>query len=634
MMNWSTADALKVYNLPYWGGGFFHLDEQGRVVVAPDKRRPEHRVALVEIVDMLRQQGLATPLLLRFPDIIKSRVDGLFNAFSQAIENYGYEGEYQCVYPIKVNQQNQVIESIARAYSDKPRLGLEAGSKPELLAVLSHRHERGTVIVCNGYKDREYVRHALLGSVMGHHVYIVIEKPSELELVLDEAARLNIVPRIGVRARLAHQSAGKWQASGGEKSKFGLSAAQILRLVERLRELDQLSILQLVHFHLGSQIANIRDIQSGIRECARFYAELRSLGAAIDVVDVGGGLGVDYEGSRSQSHCSANYSLREYANNAVWGIGDVCREFNLPYPTIISESGRAITAHHAVLISNVIGTEKVEMRQLEAPASEAPLLLQNMWESWQELDQEDPGLLEILHDSVADLADVHTQYTMGFLTLTERAWAEELHINLCLKVKELLNPVNRQHRAMLDELNEKLADKCFVNFSLFQSLPDAWGIDQIFPVMPLSGLDRPPVRRGVILDITCDSDGVVDHYVDGVGVESTLPMPEFAADETCYMGFFLVGAYQEILGDLHNLFGDTHSADVCIDEQGKPMITHIIRGDNVDNLLRYVNINPELIRENYLRLAANPSLDEKTRAVLLAELEAGLQGYAYLEEDD
>ena len=634
MTNWSSADALKVYNLPYWGGGFFHLDDKGQVVVAPDKSRPDHRITLVEIIEQLRQQGYAAPVLLRFPDIIKSRVDALFNAFQQAIENYGYEGSYQCVYPIKVNQQNQVIESIAKAYDDKPRLGLEAGSKPELLAVLSHRHARGTVIVCNGYKDREYVRHALLGSLMGHHVYIVIEKPSELELVLDEAERLNIAPRIGVRARLAHQSAGKWQASGGEKSKFGLSAAQILRLVERLRELGKLDWLQLVHFHLGSQIANIRDIQGGIRECGRFYAELRRMGAAIEVVDVGGGLGVDYEGSRSQSHCSANYSLREYANNVVWGIGDVCREFELPHPTIISESGRAITAHHAVLISNVIGTERVESRELDAPDETAPLLLQNMWKSWLELNEEDPGLLEIFHDSGADLADVHSQYTMGLLTLPERAWAEELHLNLCLKVKDLLNPINRQHRAMLDELNDKLADKCFVNFSLFQSLPDAWGIDQIFPVVPLSGLERPPVRRGVVFDITCDSDGMIDHYVDGVGVESTLPMPEFAPDESCYMGFFLVGAYQEILGDLHNLFGDTHSADISLDADGKPVISHVIRGDNVDNLLRYVNINPQMIRENYQLLAAHPSLDEETRTALLAELESGLQGYAYLEVDE
>ncbi len=632
MTNWSSADALKVYNLPYWGGGFFHLDDNGNVVVAPDKRRPEHRIALVDVISTLREQGYAAPVLLRFPDIIKSRVDGLFNAFQQAIESYGYEGRYQCVYPIKVNQQNQVVESIAQAYDDKPRLGLEAGSKPELLAVLSHRHPHGTVIVCNGYKDREYVRHALLGGLMGHDVYIVVEKPSELELIIEEAARLNVAPRIGVRARLAHQSAGKWQSSGGEKSKFGLSSAQILRLVERLRQLGKLEWLQLVHFHLGSQIANIRDIQRGIRECGRFYAELRRLGAGIDVVDVGGGLGVDYVGSRSQSHCSANYSVREYANNVVWGIGDVCREFDLPHPTIISESGRAITAHHAVLISNVIGTEQVEAREQAAPSDEAPLLLQNMWRSWMELNEEDPGLLEIFHDSVADLADVHSQYTMGMLTLPERAWAEELHLNLCLRVKELLNPVNRQHRAMLDDLNEKLADKCFVNFSLFQSLPDAWGIDQIFPVMPLSGLNRPPVRRGVVLDITCDSDGMIDHYVDGVGVESTLPMPEFSDDETCYIGFFLVGAYQEILGDLHNLFGDTHSADVRLDADGKPVITHVVHGDTVENLLRYVNINPDRIRQSYETLASHPSLDAETRQALLEDLDAGLHGYAYLED--
>lgn len=634
MTNWSASDALKVYNLPYWGGGFFHLDEQGQVVVAPDKSRPDCRIVLKDVIEQLRSQGYAAPVLLRFPDIIKSRVDALFGAFQQAIEGYGYEGQYQCVYPIKVNQQNQVLESITRAYQDKPRLGLEAGSKPELLAVLSHRHARGSVIVCNGYKDREYVRHALLGNMMGHKVYIVVEKTSELELVLSEAALLGVEPCIGVRARLASQGSGKWQASGGEKSKFGLSAAQILRMVERLHQEDKLGCLQLVHFHLGSQIANIRDIQGGIRECGRFYAELRRLGADIQVVDVGGGLGVDYEGSRSQSHCSANYSLREYANNVVWGIGDICREFELPHPTIVSESGRALTAHHAVLVSNIIGTERVQQRELDPPEETAPLLLQNMWRSWEELNDEDPGLLEIFHDSVADLADVHAQYTMGFMNIAERAWAEELHINLCMRVKELLNPVNRQHRAMLDELNEKLADKCFVNFSLFQSLPDAWGIDQIFPVMPLTGLDRPPVRRGVVLDITCDSDGMIDHYVDGVGVETTLPMPEFGPDETCYMGFFLVGAYQEILGDLHNLFGDTHSADVCLDADGKPVISHITKGDTVDNLLRYVNINPDRIRHNYRRLAADLSVDEQIRTELLADLEAGLQGYTYLEDDE
>ena len=635
MANWSCQDALKMYNVPYWGAGFFHIDALGRVVVTPDKTRLDCKIPLIDIIAQLSKQGYATPVLLRFPDIIKTRINALFGAFEQAIQSYGYKGRYQCVYPIKVNQQNQVIESVTRAFADKPNLGLEAGSKPELLAVLSHHHDQGSIIVCNGYKDREYVRHALLGSLLGHHVYIVVEKPSELELILDESARLNITPRIGVRARLASQSSGKWQASGGEKSKFGLNAAQILRLVERLREAGKLDCLQLVHFHLGSQIANIRDIQGGIRECGRFYAELRHMGANIEVVDVGGGLGVDYEGSRSQSHCSANYNLREYANNVVWGIGDVCEQYNLPHPMIISESGRAITAHHAVLISNVVGMESQLPTSLpDAPTSDAPLLLQNMWDSWKELhEKEDPGLLEIFHDSVSDLADVHTQYTLGIMSLQQRAWAEDLHLNLCLKLKAMLDPVNRMHRNLQDELNEKLADKCFVNFSLFQSLPDAWGIDQIFPIMPLSGLDQQPTRRGVIMDITCDSDGTIKEYVDGVGIENTLPMPELRHDETSYMGFFLVGAYQEILGDLHNLFGDTHSAEVCLNDDGTPVITNIIKGDNVDNLLRYVNIDPSMIRSAYQKLVDHPSLSAETRKELLEELEAGLQGYAYLEDE-
>ncbi|MFM5585612.1 biosynthetic arginine decarboxylase [Aeromonas rivipollensis] len=633
MTNWSSKDSLKVYNVPYWGAGFFNINDAGHVTVSPDKSRPGAHIVLSEAIEQLRQSGLTTPVLLRFPDILKSRVDALFNAFGQAIEKSGYEGDYLCVYPIKVNQQRRVIETISQSYSDKPRLGLEAGSKPELLAVLSHHHEQGSVIVCNGYKDREYIRHALLGNLMGHKVYIVVEKPSELEMVLDESVRLNIKPHIGVRAKLASTGSGMWESSGGSMSKFGLSASQILALVERLRSLGKLDCLQLLHFHLGSQIANIRDIQGGIRECGRFYAELRRLGVPIDVVDVGGGLGVDYEGTRSQSHCSANYSLSEYANNVVWGIGDVCREFDLPHPTIISESGRALTAHHAVLVTNLIGAEGVEVNDIHAPDEDAPTILQNMWKGWLDLRGEDPSLLEIFHDSVADLGDVNAQFTMGLLNLEQRAWAEMLHQNTCLALKELLNPVNRNHRALADELSEKLADKCFANFSLFQSLPDAWGIGQVFPVMPLTGLERPLTRRGILMDITCDSDGQVEHYVDGLGVESTLPMPEYGENEECHVGFFLVGAYQEILGDLHNLFGDTHCAEVWLDEEGKMDIRNVVRGDTVDQLLRYVNIDPSVIRENYQRIVSHPALDDATRKALLDELELGLQGYAYLEDE-
>ncbi|ART79116.1 biosynthetic arginine decarboxylase [Oceanisphaera avium] len=633
MANWSEQDALKIYNLPYWGDGFFHLDPQGRVVVTPDKSRPEAKVVLADVIADLKAQGYATPVLLRFPEIIKSRIDALFNAFNNAITEYGYEGDYLTVYPIKVNQQRGVLDAVTKAYKDKPRLGLEAGSKPELLAVLAHSHETESVIVCNGYKDKEYIRLALLGTKMGHQVYIVIEKLSELAMVMEEAKCIDVEPRLGVRARLASQSAGKWQSSGGEKSKFGLSGAHVLKLISQLREANCLHWLQLLHFHLGSQIANIRDIQKGVRECGRFYAELRRLNVPINIVDVGGGLGVDYEGTRSQSYCSANYNMREYANNVVWGIGDVCREFELPHPLIISESGRAITAHHAVLISDVISIESAKPQTPTPPRDNAAMLLHNIWETWQEICREDPPLLEIYHDTVAELADVHQQYNMGLMSLEERAWAEEIHLSICLAIKAELRTANRSHRPIIDELNEKLADKCFVNFSLFQSLPDAWGIDQIFPVLPLVGLDREPTRRAVVLDITCDSDGAIDQYVDGQGVETTLPMPEFVPGQPQYLGFFLVGAYQEILGDMHNLFGDTHSAEVSLDANGKAQLNDIKAGSTVADMLRYVDIAPSAITASYETLLSQPQLDQETRDMMLAELNAGLEGYTYLEEE-
>lgn len=633
MAQWSANDALKVYNLPYWGDGFFHLDEQGQVVVTPDRARPEAKVVLADVIAQLKAEGFATPVLLRFPDIIKSRIDALFNAFNNAIADYGYEGDYLTVYPIKVNQQRGVLDAVTKAYKDKPRLGLEAGSKPELLAVLAHSHETESVIVCNGYKDKEYIRLALLGTKMGHQVYIVIEKLSELAMVMEEAKCIDVEPRLGVRARLASQGAGKWQSSGGEKSKFGLSAAHVLNLIKQLRDADCLHWLQLLHFHLGSQIANIRDIQKGVRECGRFYGELRRLGVPINIVDVGGGLGVDYEGTRSQSYCSANYNMREYANNVVWGIGDVCREFDLPHPLIISESGRAITAHHAVLISDVISIESAKPQTAKEPNTDAAMLLHNIWETWQDLCREDPPLLEIYHDTVAELADVHQQYNMGLLTLEDRAWAEEMHLNICLGIKSELSTANRSHRPVIDELNEKLADKCFVNFSLFQSLPDAWGIDQIFPVLPLVGLDRAPTRRAVILDITCDSDGAIDQYVDGQGVETTLPMPEFVQGQPQYLGFFLVGAYQEILGDMHNLFGDTHSAEVSVDSTGKVIVSDVKAGSTVADMLRYVDIDPSIINARYETLLSQPHLDEESRTSMRQELTAALDGYTYLEEE-
>ncbi|BFO11742.1 hypothetical protein GGER_42520 [Serratia rubidaea] len=378
------------------------------------------------------------------------------------------------MYPIKVNQHRRVIESLVN--SGEP-LGLEAGSKAELMAVLAHAGMTRSVIVCNGYKDREYIRLALIGEKLGHKVYLVIEKMSEINLVLEEAERLNVVPRLGVRARLASQGSGKWQSSGGEKSKFGLAAVQVLKLVETLREAGRLDSLQLLHFHLGSQLANIRDIATGVRESARFYVELHKLGVNIQCFDVGGGLGVDYEGTRSQSDCSVNYGLNEYANNVIWGIGDACNEHGLPHPTVITESGRAVTAHHTVLVSNVIGVERNEFSEPEPPVADAPRALESMWETWQEMNEPENrrSLREWLHDSQMDLHDVHTQYAHGMLDLTKRAWAEQLYLNICNKIQQQLDPSNRAHRPIIDELQERMADKFYVNFSLFQSMPDAWG---------------------------------------------------------------------------------------------------------------------------------------------------------------
>ncbi|EEG85449.1 arginine 2-monooxygenase [Proteus penneri ATCC 35198] len=537
------------------------------------------------------------------------------------------------VYPIKVNQQRRVIESLINA--GEP-LGLEAGSKAELMAVLAHANMTSSVIVCNGYKDREYIRLALTGEKLGHKVFLVIEKMSEIKMVLEEAERLEVIPRLGVRARLASQGSGKWQASGGEKSKFGLAATQVLQLIDMLRQAGRIDSLQLLHFHLGSQMANIRDIATGVRESARFYVELHKLGVNIQYFDVGGGLGVDYEGTRSQSDCSVNYGLNEYANNVIWAIGDACDENDLPHPTVITESGRALTAHHTVLISNVIGVERNEFTAITPPEEDAARPIASLWETWEEMQTKghSRSLREWLHDSQLDLHDVHTQYVHGMLSLTERAWAEELYLNICRRIQYDLDPSNRAHRPIIDELQERMSDKFYVNFSLFQSLPDAWGIDQLFPVLPIEGLDKPLDRRAVLLDITCDSDGIIDHYVDGDGVETTMPMPAYDPEYPPMIGFFMVGAYQEILGNMHNLFGDTAAVDVYLDEKGNLTYQLSEEGDTVADMLQYVKLNPAVLLERFRTQVKNAQLDEALQEQFLTEFESGLYGYTYLEEEE
>jgi len=635
MNDWSIDDARAGYNVTHWSQGFYGISDHGEVTVSPDPKNPDYKIGLNELAKDMVKAGVALPVLVRFPQILHHRVNSLCQAFDQAIQKYEYQADYLLVYPIKVNQQQTVVEEILASQASKevPQLGLEAGSKPELMAVLAMAQKASSVIVCNGYKDNEYIRLALIGEKLGHKVYIVLEKLSELKMVLAESKRLGVKPRLGLRARLAFQGKGKWQASGGEKSKFGLSAAQILLVVEQLKQHDMLDSLQLLHFHLGSQIANIRDIRQGVSEAGRFYCELRELGASVNCFDVGGGLAVDYDGTRSQSNNSMNYGLTEYANNIVNVLTDICNEYEQPMPRIISESGRYLTAHHAVLITDVIGTEAYQPEDIQPPAEESPQLLHNMWHSWSEISgrADQRALIEIYHDSQSDLQEAHSLFALGQLSLAERAWAEQANLRVCHEVQGLLSAKNRYHRPIIDELNEKLADKFFVNFSLFQSLPDAWGIDQVFPVLPLSGLDKAPERRAVMLDITCDSDGIVDQYVDGQGIETTLPVPAWSADSPYLIGFFLVGAYQEILGDMHNLFGDTNSAVVRIEDNGVTNIESVLAGDTVADVLRYVNLDAVAFMRTYEELV-NLHIAEDERAQILEELQVGLKGYTYLED--
>jgi len=626
---WNIQRARDTYNIAHWSNGYFDIDASGQLICRPDPGSTHAGIPLAEIVRRLSSQELSLPVLVRFSGILAHRVRELCNAFDRAMQSDGYRGRYTAVYPIKVNQQKTVVDALLNQGGD--RLGLEAGSKPELLAVLARSRPDG-IVVCNGYKDREFIRLALIGKQLGIRVHIVVEKLSELEIVIQESRALNIAPLIGVRVRLSSLGAGKWQNTGGEKSKFGLSAAEVLRVIERLRSESLLDALQMMHFHMGSQIANIQHVQSGMKEAARYYAELRKLGAPVRVVNVGGGLGVDYEGTRSRSFCSMNYSVQEYANNIVHAMWEICTQQKLPHPDIVSESGRALTAHHAVLITNVLDVEQApSVESPPAPEPSEPQIIQDLWSAFRNVTSH-PSL-EVYHDAVHWLQEAQTMFHHGVLSLKERARAENIYFAICRAVRDRLQPGTRAHREALDELNEKLADKYFCNFSLFQSMPDHWAIDQIFPVLPLTRLNEEPTRRAVLQDITCDSDGRVDLYVDGEGVETSLPLHAPTAGETYHLGIFLVGAYQEILGDMHNLFGDTDSVHVEATDDGGFRLSQALRGDTVDSVLRFVHFDSKDLLDAYRdKVGAASWLAETERAVCLKELAAGLEGYTYLED--
>jgi len=625
---WTIDDAARLYQLDGWGNGFFSINAQGNLQAVPDG---EHSIDLMELLERLRLQDLSAPLLIRFSDILRTRMGQIHHRFAIAREESGYQGRYFGVYPIKVNQQRQVVEEIVEFGSDF-NWGLEAGSKPELHATLAMLEDVEGLIVCNGYKDREFIELAMIGRKMGKRVYIVVEKANELELILQLAEQLDVEPLIGLRCRLAASSRGIWEESGGDKSKFGLSASELTGAVSRLQQAGRLHCLKLLHFHIGSQVPQIRRIKEAVQEAARFYVEMRRLGAPIELMDVGGGLGVNYDGSISSNVTSVDYSLQEYANDVVWTMKHVCDEAGLPHPDIISESGRALVAHHAVLIINVLGiSQRLSGQAPSEPAADAPMQLRQLWQTWREIDEISPR--EALHDVLALREDVNRLFTLGHCSLKERAQADALYWSLLALLIDRLDV--GEVEALIPGIRRQMADRYFLNFSLFQSLPDAWGIGQVFPVMPIHRLNEVPDTQAILVDVTCDSDGKIERFPLHEGLSETLPLHSLAPGEEYYLGIFLTGAYQEILGDLHNLFGDTHAVHVRLDDGGYEL-EQVVEGESVSEVLDYVQFHETALTDRMRRqlnmARSQGRLTAREATAFLNFYREGLKGYTYLEE--
>jgi arginine decarboxylase len=626
-MAWTVADSRSLYGIRHWGSGYYNVGDNGNVRVRPNSRI-ERDIDLHELVGQLSEKGLDLPLLVRFPDILQDRVTRLCHAFDSAIANLGYKNQYTALYPIKVNQQEAVVKNIIA--TQDVSIGLEAGSKPELMAVLALA-PKGCTITCNGYKDRDFIRLALMGLKLGHKLFIVIEKEIEVDLVIEEAQKLGIRPMVGVRVRLSSlNSDNQWADTGGEKGKFGLSASQLIHVADRLASVGMSDCVRLLHFHMGSQIANIADYRAGFREAIRYFGELRGLGLPIDHVDVGGGLGVDYDGTHSRNASSINYDMEEYAQLIVSMLAEFCDENDLPHPRVMSESGRAMTAHHAVLIMNVTDVERLpETLPQVDDVSALPEPVRKLFELVTLTDEE--MVTETYYRASHHSAEVSTLYAEGRISLKEKAIGEQVYSVLCRRLHSQLQVAQRSQRQVFDDLTEKLADKYFCNFSVFQSLPDTWAIGQVLPVMPIHRLGEEPTRRAVLQDLTCDSDGKLKQYVDQQSIETSMPVHEVKPDSQYLVAVFLVGAYQEILGDMHNLFGDTDSANVYVREGGKLEFSGIEEHDTIEDMLRYVHLSPEEILNRYEEKTRTADLNPEERNLFFAEFCRGLKQSSYLQ---
>ncbi len=621
-------DAEKLYNMSGWGLGYFRVNADGHVTVHPDANK-KRGLDLYHLATDLHAQGVGLPLLLRFSDILKSRIEALSGEFTNAIKEFGYTGSYTTVYPVKVNQQRHVVQEIVE-FGAPYGVGLECGSKPELQAVLGLNEDTRHLIVCNGYKDEEYMRLALMGQKLGHTVMVVLEQLNELEVLLKVADDMGVEPTAGVRIKLATEGSGRWAKSGGERSKFGLSAVELMRLLDELERRGRKQILKLVHFHLGSQITDIRHVKAGLEEISRYYSELRGMGFDLSHVDVGGGLGVDYDGSRSTRSASVNYTMREYASDVVYTIGTACRTEELPMPHIISESGRALTAHHALLLVNVTEVESlVEPAPPKLRPDPHPLLME-MSENLEALNTE--RIEEVFHDAVFAKERTHEYFASGVFSLRDKADAEQLYLATLHALQQSIGDDKSAFPEITAHIDSALVDRYFCNFSVFQSLPDHWAIDQLFPIMPIHRLLEPPIRRGTLQDMTCDSDGVIDRFAGGRKGKPSLELHPVHEGEQYILGIFLTGAYQEILGDLHNLFGDTNAVHVRLTEQGYE-ITDMVHGDTVTEVLNYVQFHASDLLATFRRKVSNAKeLSRQEANSFIADFVAGLEGYTYLEE--
>ena len=630
MRKWRIEDSEELYNITGWGTSYFSINDAGHVVVTP--RRDGVTVDLKELVDELQLRDVASPMLLRFPDILDNRIEKMSSCFKQAAEEYGYKAENFIIYPIKVNQMRPVVEEII-SHGKKFNLGLEAGSKPELHAVIAVNTDSDSLIVCNGYKDESYIELALLAQKMGKRIFLVVEKMNELKLIAKMAKQLNVQPNIGIRIKLASSGSGKWEESGGDASKFGLTSSELLEALDFMESKGLKDCLKLIHFHIGSQVTKIRRIKTALREASQFYVQLHSMGFNVEFVDIGGGLGVDYDGTRSSnSEGSVNYSIQEYVNDSISTLVDVSDKNGIPHPNIITESGRALTAHHSVLIFEVLETATLpEWDDEEEIAPDAHELVQELYSIWDSLNQN--KMLEAWHDAQQIREEALDLFSHGIVDLKTRAQIERLYWSITREINQIAGGLKHAPDEFRG-LSKLLADKYFCNFSLFQSLPDSWAIDQIFPIMPIQRLDEKPERSATLQDITCDSDGKIANFISTRNVAHYLPVHSLKKTEPYYLAVFLVGAYQEILGDMHNLFGDTNAVHVSVNEKGYN-IEQIIDGETVAEVLDYVQYNPKkLVRT--LETCVTKSVKEGKISLeegkeFLSNYRSGLYGYTYLE---